>query len=125
MAAAAESVLRDAGSRPGRFSTLWADVVWAARLFWVPECASSTLYHVVHADAAIALPIEVRHSCEQGDKLAGYNWLEHDGRSSGIQVIKDTENNVELTTQLLKTPGGEEGGSWAMRIAGQPIDARM
>lgn len=70
----------------------------------------------------LLLQPEIRHSCEQGDNLAGYSWLEHDGRSAGVQVIKDVENNVELTTEMLKVAGGAEGGNWAVRISGKPID---
>ena len=29
--------------------------------------------------------------------------------------------NVQLTTEWLKVPGGEVGGSWAVRISGKPI----
>ena len=65
----------------------------------------------------------IRHSCEQDDNLALYSWTEHDGRSAGVQIIKDLDNNVLLKTELLKTPGGSEGGSWAVRISGEPIDA--
>lgn len=65
---------------------------------------------------------EIRHSCEQGDKLASYNWVMHDGRTAGVQHIVDGENNVKFTIDLLKTPGGLEGGSWAARISGEPVD---
>ena len=57
---------------------------------------------------------ETRHSCEQGDNLSGYYWTQHDGRSSGTQIIKDAENNLLLKVQLLKTPGGQEG--WLLSI---------
>lgn len=63
----------------------------------------------------------MRHSCEQGDKLASYNWIMHDGRTAGVQRIVDEENNVKLSVDLLKTPGGL-GGSWAARISGEPVD---
>ena len=54
--------------------------------------------------------------------MAGYNWLEHDGRTAGTQVINDIENNVQVKVHLLKTPSGSNGGSWAARIGGQPLD---
>jgi hypothetical protein len=50
-----------------------------------------------------------RHSCEQGDELAGYTWTKHDGRTAGSQIIRDPLNNVVLTTEFLKVPGGERG----------------
>jgi mannosyl-oligosaccharide glucosidase len=46
----------------------------------------------------------------------------HDGRSAGVQQIVDSENNVKLSIELLKVPGGLEGGSWAARISGEPVD---
>ncbi|KAG8896382.1 Processing alpha glucosidase I, partial [Tulasnella sp. 417] len=63
-----------------------------------------------------------RHSCEQGDELSGYTWTEHDPREGGIQVLKDPKLNLELTTEVLKFPGGEHGGSWATRIKGRPLN---
>ena len=36
--------------------------------------------------------------------------------------IKDTPNNVKLTTEFIKVPGGEYGGSWAARVKGEPIN---
>ena len=54
--------------------------------------------------------------------LDGYSWLEYDPREGGVQVIKDGLNNVKLTTEFLKVPGGKHGGSWAARIKGKPID---
>ena len=66
---------------------------------------------------------EVRHSCEQSDSLTAYNWLEHDGRTSGVQLIKDAENNVQLRIEFLKSPvSGGNGGSWAARVSGEPLD---
>lgn len=67
----------------------------------------------------------MRHSCEQGDGLAGYTWTEHDVREGGVQVLKDPKNNVEITTEFLKFPGGEHGGSWAARIKGRPSNPGM
>ncbi|EUC62183.1 mannosyl-oligosaccharide glucosidase [Rhizoctonia solani AG-3 Rhs1AP] len=65
---------------------------------------------------------KTRHSCEQGDELSGYTWTEHDMREGGVQVLKDPYNNLELTTEWLKVPGGSHGGSWAARIKGKPLD---
>ncbi len=64
----------------------------------------------------------IRHACDQGDGLDGYSWTEYDAREGGEQVIKDGVNNVKITTEFLKVPGGEHGGSWAARIKGEPID---
>ncbi|KAJ3201838.1 Processing alpha glucosidase I [Entophlyctis luteolus] len=65
---------------------------------------------------------KIRHTCEQGDNLDTYAWLEHDGRSFGSQVIKDSANNVELKTEYVKIPGGDNGGNWVARVTGTSID---
>ena len=67
------------------------------------------------------LRVEIRHSCDQGDGLDGYTWTEHDMREGGVQVLKDSQNNVQLTVEWLKVPGGHHGGSWAARIKGVPM----
>ncbi|XP_059063009.1 mannosyl-oligosaccharide glucosidase [Achroia grisella] len=56
----------------------------------------------------------IRHWCEQGDNLASYGWLRHDGVSFGEQVIVDKPHNI--TTSFMKTPGGSHGGHWTVRI---------
>ncbi|KAF9933513.1 Processing alpha glucosidase I [Mortierella alpina] len=63
----------------------------------------------------------IRHGCEERDGLEKYGWLKHDGRNFGVQQLKDTRNNVELTTEFIKVSGGEHGGSWGARISGKPI----
>lgn len=66
--------------------------------------------------------VEPRHSCDQSDGLDSYTWTTYDPRQGGVQIIKDSPNNVEITTELLKVPGGKNGGSWAARIKGKPIN---
>ena len=68
---------------------------------------------------------ELRHSCEQNDNFAGYTWTEHDLREGGVQILRDQKNNVEITTEFLKVAGGENGGSWAARIKGRPMNPGM
>ncbi|KAI9463402.1 glycoside hydrolase [Russula earlei] len=65
---------------------------------------------------------KARHACEQGDELDGYSWTQFDAREGGIQVLKDSKNNVKVTTELLMVDAGEHGGSWAARIKGEPIN---
>jgi mannosyl-oligosaccharide glucosidase len=65
---------------------------------------------------------QTRHACDQGDKLDSYTWTEYDAREGGVQVLKDSANNVKITTEFLKVPGGEHGGSWAVRVKGAPVD---
>lgn len=43
-------------------------------------------------------------------------------RKGAVQVLEDPLNNLELTTEWLKIPGGHHGGSWAARISGKPLD---
>ncbi|KAG8961017.1 Processing alpha glucosidase I [Tulasnella sp. 419] len=64
---------------------------------------------------------DIRHSCEDGHRLSSYTWTDLDVRQGGIQVLKDPKNNVEITTEFLKVPGGKHGGSWAARIKGRPL----
>ncbi|KAI8620462.1 putative mannosyl-oligosaccharide glucosidase [Chytriomyces sp. MP71] len=63
-----------------------------------------------------------RHTCEQGDELSSYAWLQHDGRSFGSQTINDGKFNVAIKTEFVKVPGGTHGGDWSVRISGTPID---
>ncbi|KAF5324636.1 hypothetical protein D9611_004403 [Ephemerocybe angulata] len=63
---------------------------------------------------------KTRHTCEQNE-LDSYTWTEFDAREGGVQVLKDGLNNVKITTELLKVAGGENGGSWAARIKGEPL----
>ncbi|KAI0807266.1 glycoside hydrolase [Fomes fomentarius] len=66
-----------------------------------------------------------RHACDQGDGLQGYSWAEYDPREGGVQMIKDGPNNVKITTEFLKVPGGDYGGSWAARVKGEPINPAL
>ncbi|XP_014477267.1 PREDICTED: mannosyl-oligosaccharide glucosidase GCS1 [Dinoponera quadriceps] len=57
----------------------------------------------------------LRHWCEQGDGLNRYAWLEHDGRTFGVQEIVD--NHSTIRTTFVKRLGGYHGGDWTARIA--------
>ena len=52
--------------------------------------------------------------------MAGYGWEEYDVRQGGREVIHDAGNNVDLTIDFVKVPGGSHGGGWAARIKGTP-----
>jgi mannosyl-oligosaccharide glucosidase len=52
--------------------------------------------------------------------MAGYGWDEYDVRSGGQQTIHDAGNLIDITTSFVKIPGGNNGGSWAVRIKGTP-----
>jgi mannosyl-oligosaccharide glucosidase len=64
--------------------------------------------------------VDFRHTCEQNEGMAGYGWDEYDIRTGGRQTIHDSGNGIDLTTELVKVPGGSNGGSWAVRIKGVP-----
>ncbi|KAK0197344.1 glycoside hydrolase [Armillaria mellea] len=63
-----------------------------------------------------------RHACSQDDQLRSYTWNIYDPREGGVQTIEDPLNNVRLTTEFIKVRGGGNGGSWAARVKGEPID---
>jgi mannosyl-oligosaccharide glucosidase len=63
--------------------------------------------------------VAFRHTCEQHE-LNGYGWDEYDVRSGGRQTIHDPANHIDITTEFIKFPGGEHGGSWGARIKGTP-----
>lgn len=60
------------------------------------------------------IDVNLRHTCEQGDRLQGYGWLMHDGITFGVQEIRD--NDFTLTTEFVKRMGGDHGGDWTWRI---------
>ncbi|KAL0103163.1 hypothetical protein PUN28_017472 [Cardiocondyla obscurior] len=64
-----------------------------------------------------------RHWCDQGDKLDRYSWLEHDGRTFGVQEIVD--NELIIRTTFVKKLGGYHGGDWTARIAVSPKKERV
>lgn len=60
------------------------------------------------------MDVNLRHTCEQGDRLQSYGWLMHDGVTFGVQEIRD--NDFTLTTEFVKRVGGDHGGDWTWRI---------
>ncbi|KAK6541770.1 Processing alpha glucosidase I [Orbilia ellipsospora] len=61
----------------------------------------------------------MRHTCEQGDDMKGYGWVEYDVRTGGKQVIHDQGNKLDIEINLVKVPGGKNGGSWGARVKGK------
>ena len=72
--------------------------------------------------------LQARHDCSEGDKIEGYGWKYHNGRSFAVQEIRDVENNYIIETSWIKTgheakPGLKgQPGSWAARVRGTVID---
>lgn len=53
--------------------------------------------------------------------MAGYGWESYDPRTGGSQIIHDSGNKIDITTEFVKFPEhGEHGGSWGARIRGTP-----
>uniref|UniRef100_A0A493T6G3 Mannosyl-oligosaccharide glucosidase n=1 Tax=Anas platyrhynchos platyrhynchos TaxID=8840 RepID=A0A493T6G3_ANAPP len=63
----------------------------------------------------------LRHTCEQGDGLASYGWLRHDGDNFGVQELRD--RGLLLRTEFVKRHGGEHGGDWSWRVTARPEGA--
>ncbi|SPQ17677.1 b8ee9d59-6c89-4fbc-a5fb-f0a93755306f [Thermothielavioides terrestris] len=59
----------------------------------------------------------LRDTCEQNDGMQGYGWTFYDPRVGGSQAVHDTQLQLDINTDFLKT---EDGGSWAVRITGTP-----
>ena len=71
-------------------------------------------------DRADCCLVDFRHTCEQNEGMAGYGWDEYDVRQGGRQTIHDQGNMIDLTTDFVKFPGGENGGSWGLKVKGTP-----
>lgn len=52
--------------------------------------------------------------------MAGYGWDEYDARTGGRETIHDANNQLDITIDFVKIPGGKHGGSWAARVKGTP-----
>ncbi|GAB0092942.1 mannosyl-oligosaccharide glucosidase [Sergentomyia squamirostris] len=65
----------------------------------------------------------IRHWCELSDKMDKYGWLQHDGRSFGVQEIHDGPLKVE--TSFVKFPGGRFGGDWTARVTVRSENPQM
>ena len=77
-------------------------------------------YSPEDSDADATMLIDFRHTCEQHEGMAGYGWDEYDVRDGGRQTIHDAGNNIDITTEFVKIPGGVHGGNWGVRIKGIP-----
>lgn len=56
----------------------------------------------------------IRHWCKLEDNIKKYGWVQHDGKSFGIQEIHD--ENVILETSYIKFYTGKFGGEWTARV---------
>lgn len=117
------------GIRPRLPKSLLTGLLWA-RVDSFDAVQHSMLVYLVHSpsfcskikpSAGILLTIaeDFRHTCEQNE-MAGYGWDEYDVRHGGRQTIHDEGNSIDITTEFIKIPGGQHGGSWGVRIKGNP-----
>ncbi|TMW67836.1 hypothetical protein Poli38472_007508 [Pythium oligandrum] len=67
---------------------------------------------------------QLRHECRQEDRLQKYGWLQHDGRTYGMQSIEDQFNRVELKTYYQRVNQGQATDGWASRISVLPLEPR-
>ena len=44
---------------------------------------------------------QLRHDAEERDHVTKYGWLQHDGKSFGVQEILDADKRVNITTTFL------------------------
>ncbi len=58
--------------------------------------------------------VRLRHWCDQGDDLATYGWLQHDGETFGRQEIKD--GSILLKTSFIKG----DPARWSARVSVEP-----
>ncbi|KAI8320406.1 glycoside hydrolase [Martensiomyces pterosporus] len=63
----------------------------------------------------------IRHSCELGDNLEEYGYSRHNGRDFGEQMMRDSDQGVEIKSEFIKVPG-KRGGSWAVRFSGTTLN---
>ena len=61
-------------------------------------------------------PLDLRHTCEQDEGMAGYGWTTYDARKGGLQLINDTGNSLDLLSYFAKTSDND----WGLRIKGIP-----
>ena len=66
-------------------------------------------------------PLDLRHTCEQDEGMAGYGWVMYDARSGGLQLINDTGNNLDLLSYFAKTSDND----WGLRIKGIPWSTKQ
>jgi hypothetical protein len=66
----------------------------------------------------------LRHTSDQNEGLAGSDWQTYDPRTGGIRTIHDVQNQVDVTTELVKSSGDEACCEWAVRVSVTPgVDA--
>ncbi|XP_071479946.1 mannosyl-oligosaccharide glucosidase-like [Diadema antillarum] len=104
-----------AARNPGRFWGTYRPGVYFGVKTRSPKSPVAGLMWFQQNPSAPNRDIKLRHSCEQGDGLERYGWLEHDGVNFGIQEIID--GPLQIKTAFAKRGGGKNGGDWSASIS--------
>ncbi|KAJ5109880.1 mannosyl-oligosaccharide glucosidase [Penicillium argentinense] len=116
------SILINEAARANNQSLLWGP--YKSNLYFGvrPRIANSLSAGLMWAkvDDFATAQQNFRHTCEQNEGMAGYGWDEYDVRKGGRETIHDAGNQLDLTIDFIKVPGGQNGGSWGFRVKGTP-----
>ncbi|KAL4859841.1 Mannosyl-oligosaccharide glucosidase GCS1 [Chlorella vulgaris] len=58
----------------------------------------------------------IRHEARQGDGLAKYGWIRHDGRTHGVQELWDQQLNITTAWAKHMRPSCGSGGDWGVSV---------
>lgn len=114
----------DANSRNAlRWGTYRSGLYFGVRSRSYPYyVAAGLLWGSQHEDIS-----QLRHACRQEDRLQKYGWLQHDGRSYGLQSIEDQFNRVQLRTHYVRLHGDDDAvatDGWASRFEVAHLEPR-
>jgi mannosyl-oligosaccharide glucosidase len=65
---------------------------------------------------------ELRHNVDMSEGMARYGWTAYDTREGGRQIIEDVGNQINITTEFIKSYEGQSAANWGLRIRGIPRD---
>ncbi|KAL8382160.1 hypothetical protein RB595_006105 [Gaeumannomyces hyphopodioides] len=80
-----------------------------------PQVPKTLLAGLMWAEGGARMLDTLRDTCEQDDGMEGYGWPLYDTRVGGRQEIHDARLGIDLTTEFVKTPDGD---NWAVRVSG-------
>ena len=108
------------GIRPRIPNSLLMGLMWSNAD--EPSKISNSTYIKARTIDAFLLTLTVdedlRHTCEQNEGMAGYGWVAYDVRRGGTQIINDTQNKIDLTTDFVKFFDDGHFKGWGLRIRG-------
>ncbi|KAL8339038.1 hypothetical protein RB598_007382 [Gaeumannomyces tritici] len=80
-----------------------------------PQVPKTLLAGLMWAEGGARMLDTLRDTCEQDDGMEGYGWPLYDTRVGGRQEMHDARLGVDLATEFVKTPDGD---NWAVRVSG-------